>query len=143
MMLSLAFLSAAQAAVYSSVLDLDDLSDSADQVVIGEVSEVESLRVPGGVVTEVTIDVFETLVGSPEHELTLTLPGGRLGGETLTVSGVPQLRVGHDLLLFLDDEGRPLGFTQGIFFTDGAQAYPAATSHPKPLVMEEIRRTLR
>jgi len=142
MMLSLALFSAAQAAVYSSTLDIDDLSDYADQVVIGEVSMVESRREAGRIVTEVTIDVFETLVGSPESELTLTLPGGRLGGETLTVSGVPSLLVGHDLLLFLED-GRPLGFTQGIFFTDGSQAYPATISNPEPLVMEEIRRNLR
>lgn len=142
MMLALALFSAAQAAVYSSIFDLDSLSDSADQVVIGEVSMVESRRIVGGIVTEVTIDVAETLVGSPESELTLTLPGGRLGGETLTVSGVPHLLVGHDLLLFLD-EGSLVGFTQGIFFTDGAQAYPVVSSHPEPLVIEEVRRTLR
>jgi hypothetical protein len=142
MMFSLAFFAAAQAAVFSSTFDIDELSDSADQVVIGEVSMVESRRVVGGIVTEVTVDVSETLLGSPETELTLTLPGGRMGGEALTVSGVPQLLVGHDLLLFLDD-GSLVGFTRGIFFTDGAKAYSAASSHPEPLVMEEIRRTLR
>ena len=142
MILSLAFFSAAQAAIYSNIFDVEDLSDTADQVVIGEVSQIESHRVAGGIVTEVTVDVFETLVGTPETELVLTLPGGRMGGETLTVSGVPRLLVGHDLLLFLED-GEPVGFTQGIFFTDGARAYPATITHPEPVVMEELRRDLR
>ncbi len=139
MLLSLALLSTAQASVFASHLDLDAITDRSDQVVIGEVSQVTSRRVPGGIITEVTVDVFETLLGTPAAELTLTLPGGHVSGETLTVSGVPRLLVGHDLLLFLDD-GRPVGFTQGIFFTDGERAYGLEL---EPVAMEEVRRTVR
>jgi len=142
MMIALAILSSAQAAVFASILDLDALSDTADHVVIGEVSEVMSRRVLGGIVTEVTVDISETLIGTPVSELTLTLPGGQIQGETLTVSGVPHLLAGHDLLLFLE-EGQPVGFTQGIFFTDGVQAYSATNSRPAPVPIEEVRRSLR
>jgi len=139
MLLSLSLLGAAQATVFVSHLDLDEITDRADQIVIGEVSEVVSRRAPGGIVTEVTVDVFDTLLGTPASELTLTLPGGRVSGETLTVSGVPHLLVGHDLLLFLEDS-RPVSFTQGIFFTDGEYAYG---SERAPVAMEEVRRTVR
>ena len=140
MLLSLALLSAAPAAVYAELLDLDDLSAAADQVVLGEVSAVDSRRVPGGIITEVTVDVSETLLGDPAADLTLTLPGGRVGGETMTVSGVPRLLVGHDLLLFLDD-GQPVGFTQGILFTEGDQA--RLSHHAPPIPLEEVRRTVQ
>lgn len=139
MLLPLALLSAAQASVFASHLDLESITDRSDQIVIGEVSEVTSRRVPGGIITEVTVDVFETLLGTPAAELTLTLPGGRLSSETLTVSGVPRLLVGHDLLLFLDD-GQPVGFTRGIFFTDGERAYGQEL---EPMAMEEVRRVVR
>ncbi len=140
MMLALSLLSAAQASTNAALLDHDTHSERADQVVLGEVSEVSARRVPGGIVTEVTVDVSQTLLGTPASELTLTLPGGRIQGESLTVSGVPELLVGHDLLLFLED-GRPVGFTQGILFTDGDQAY--STVQHAWVGLEEVRRTVR
>lgn len=131
----------ALAAVYADYLDVEELSSASDLVVLGEVSEVESRRVPGGIVTEVTVDVSETLLGPPTFEVTLTLPGGRVSRDTLTVSGVPRLLVGHDLLLFLDDDGHPVAFTQGIFFVDGQQAYSA--THNAVVPIEEVRRVAR
>lgn len=129
----------ALAAVYADFLDVDELSDAADRVVLGEVSAVESRRVPGGIVTDVTVDVSDTLLGTPTPAITLTLPGGRINRETLTVSGVPRLLVGHDLLLFMEDD-RPVSLSQGIFFVDGSLAYSA--THSAPIPLEEVRRIL-
>ena len=140
-MILAALLSTAQATVYAELLDVDELSSTADQVVLGEVSEVTSRRTSGGIVTDITVEVFETLLGTPATDLILTLPGGSIGGETLTVSGVPHLLAGHDLLLFLDD-GRPVGFTQGIFYLAGPQVQPVDVHRPA-VDLEEVRRSVR
>ena len=54
------------------------------------------------IVTEVSLDVEETLKGTPASLLFLDLEGGTLDGVTLRVSSLPQLNPGERAVFFLD-----------------------------------------
>ena len=137
----------ASATTYAEVMDLDTLSARAATVVTGQVVAAESSAAPPGIITEVTIRVDETLRGTPAPEHTLTLPGGQLGGDSLYIPGAPQLIPGQRVVLFLDDAGKLVGFSQGAFVLDGQHALRPALRHhedvAEALTLDEIRSAVR
>ena len=145
-MLIAALMTTAQAATYAYSLDIDELSSRADQVIIGEVADTESQWDTNKIVTHVTVHVYETLLGEPTAELTLTLPGGVVGDTRLTIPGTPSLSVGHDVLLFLS-EGELVGYGQGVWMvTEGRAIRPPMRPEQADvdaLSLEEIRREVR
>ncbi len=117
-----ALLAPARAATYAELLDVDDLSDRADRIVLGEVAAARTERTANGsLVTAYTIVVAETLRGTPAPSLELRLPGGRMDGLSLTVPGVPRFAQEDRLVLFLNG-GRLVGMGQGVLRVAGGLA---------------------
>lgn len=154
-MLLLALLSlglSAEAATYSSAMDLEDLSAEAERVVLGEVRSTRAFRVPGGVSTEVVVSVYETLAGEPAPEVRLVIPGGHVGATVLTVPGAPRFLPGHDVVLFLDESGL-VGFGQGAFLLEQGEAWHGLGNEvqvpgvhhdeEQRYTLDEIRRAVR
>jgi len=55
------------------------------------------------IVTEVSLDVEETLKGTPASSLWLDVEGGTLDGFTLHVSSMPEVKAGDRAVFFLDE----------------------------------------
>jgi hypothetical protein len=82
-------------------LPIDDLARSSTAVIAGTVQGVEPVERAGRIFTEVTVAVEETVKGDVGTRLTLTEPGGVIGGRREVVLGVPQFAVGERVLLFV------------------------------------------
>jgi len=104
----------------------DRLVGAADYVVRVKVKAVDSTwrdnaTNPGEryIGTAVTLDVLETISGTPPSPLVLDLVGGRVGQEELTIEGAPKFAVGEESILFVRGNGQvyfPLvGLMHGYF----------------------------
>lgn len=85
-------------------MSLEKLVTSNSAVVVGEVVDVESRWNDEGtfILTEVRFEPIEVLAGNLiEQQLTITLPGGTVGDETLWVVGAAELARGRSYVLFL------------------------------------------
>lgn len=100
-------------------LSLKELTLGADRIAIGAVSDLHSRWEPDGLIyTYVTIHPDQHLMGgTASDELTVKVPGGRVGRITLRVSDAPRFIPGERVLVFLkvDDSNvyRSLGGFQG------------------------------
>jgi len=65
--------------------------------------------------TENRISVQEYLKGSGPGEVTLTIPGGKVGDEALIVSDVPRFKEGEHIVVTLADSDRVVGGPDGVF----------------------------
>ena len=74
---------------------LEDQTARADLIVVGRVQETASRLAPGGIVTDVRLDVEQYLKGRGWASLTLTVPGGQVGSLRLYVSGAPNFLQGE------------------------------------------------
>ncbi len=104
----------------------DRLVGTADYVVRVKVKSIESswrdnTAKPGEryMGTAVTLDVLETISGTPPSPLVLDLIGGKVGNEELTIEGAPKFVVGQESILFVRGNGQvyfPLvGLMHGYF----------------------------
>ena len=92
----------------------------AEQIFTGTVSTTLSRRAPSGlVVTEVTFSSAQVFKGAGGGEVTLLMPGGAVGDETVRVAGMPELRAGETYLVFAKGNGSAIfpvvGGDQGLF----------------------------
>lgn len=100
---------------------LRELTLGSNDIVIGQVEGTRARWDDSHrrIVTEVTIQVSESLKGAPAERLTLTQLGGDLDGFRYAVPGSPQFRPGEEALLFVwrDARGRAQvnGLAQGKF----------------------------
>ncbi len=100
-----------------------ELVTAADSVVFGEVTHIETVlrKIDDRATpfTLVTIQVAETLKGTPVPAVVLQLLGGTAGSETLRVIGTPEFTVGDRGFFFVQNNGTqffPLvGITHGIY----------------------------
>lgn len=88
-----------------------ELVGEAARIVRGRVVKVEPFEValPDGravIKTRVTWTVARALKGPAAGSLTLEFLGGRLGGRSLTVPGMPGFAVGNDDYLFIESNTR-------------------------------------
>ena len=90
----------------------DRLVGTADYVVRVKVKSIESAwrdnpAKPGEryIGTNVTLDVLETISGTPPSPLVLDLVGGKVGQEELTIEGAPKFTVGQESILFVRGNG--------------------------------------
>ncbi len=93
--------------------EFDSLVQQADFVVRGTVKSVTSeWREQNGhrnIVTFVTIDIAETIAGTPPSPLILQMLGGKIGDRQMIVQGAPTFTVGDEHILFI--RGNGLQFT--------------------------------
>lgn len=88
-----------------------ELVSEADAIYRGRVSAVESRRVdrtdaPGTVIkTFVTVAIERVLKGPEKTEITLEFLGGTVGGESMTVAGMPTFAVGAREIVFVQKNG--------------------------------------
>lgn len=101
--------------------DFDALANEADQIVIGTVASTSSRRTGAReIVTDFRFADVAVIKGAvADNALTLTMLGGTVGTETLTVAGAPTFKPGIRYLVFVTGNGSvmfPLvGGQQGIF----------------------------
>ena len=132
-------------------LDLVQLSANADAIAHGRVVDVRSEWAPGRrrVQTRVSIVVSEYYKGQLGSEVTLIVPGGRMGRYRSVFVGAPHFEVGERVVVFLGQGQREvpylIGFSQGLFrvVSDSATGQEVVT--PRPLMAtgtapERVRR---
>ena len=97
-------------------------------IVVGTVSQVDSMFATSEfgdqlIVTRVTLAIEETLKGTPDATVTMTVEGGTVGGLTLKVSDMPALTIGDRAMVFLSgafNTYTPTDRGQGILALDAA-----------------------
>jgi hypothetical protein len=106
--LTLAMAAAAAMPASASILarrSLEDLVAYNGIIVLGDVVETHSFwnREGSFILTEARVVTHEVLKGKlKSHEITVTLPGGTVGGLTAVIVGGAQLAPGRSYLLFLN-----------------------------------------
>jgi len=89
-------------------LTAKQLTDGAESIVAGEVSDVYSHWNETGnkIVTDVTVQVSDTLKGNVNKGAVLRIqqPGGRVGSVVTRVSDIPAFKSGEEVVLFLRDK---------------------------------------
>lgn len=100
-------------------IDLPELAQTADTVVHGTVRRMES-RWSGDrrrIVTDVEIEVTETLKGQAGSTVLVVQPGGRVGDIGQLVQGLASFTEGEEVVVFLERRGtsafRVTGMAQG------------------------------
>jgi hypothetical protein len=91
-------------------LSLDQLAAGSDAVVRVRCAGAESRWENGSIWTVTTVEVVETMKGNLPREITVRLPGGRVGHLTAAVEGVPKFNPGDEAVVFLE-RSRAGGFT--------------------------------
>ncbi|MGA9524220.1 MAG: hypothetical protein WBV82_22390 [Myxococcaceae bacterium] len=101
--------------------DVPALTRDADTIVVGRVVKSESRWTADRrrIVTDVTVEVGESLKGAPGKTVVIRQPGGRVGDIGQRVDGVASFKQGEEVVVFL--EQRPdrsfmlSGMSQGKF----------------------------
>lgn len=151
-------------------INLPELARKADTVVHGTVRRMES-RWSGDrrrIITDVEIEVTETLKGQAGSTVLLVQPGGRVGEIGQIVHGLASFTLGEEVVVFLDRHGadafRVTGMAQGKYevrrAADGRSALavpqdtgeallldpttrqPTASEH-RTLTLEELKAAIR
>ena len=91
-------------------LSLDQLAAGSDAVARVNFSSAESRWENGSIWTVTTFRVVETMKGNLPAEISVRLPGGRVGHLNATVEGTPQFHPGDDAIVFLQNSSAG-GFT--------------------------------
>jgi hypothetical protein len=101
-------------------MDVPELARRSDLIVEARVLSKQALEAGGGrIETEYLLAVERTLAGEPLALRAIRLPGGVLpDGRGMLLSGMPALRVGESVLLFLTRASEtgmrmPVGLAQG------------------------------
>ena len=101
-------------------LSLDDMIVKSTMIVRGKVQQQTCAEFHGHLIwTHYTVQVSETLKGSPARQLDIVVPGGNSKGIQQTYSGVPTFSNNQDYVLFLwtSKSGltQVIGLSQGLF----------------------------
>jgi hypothetical protein len=95
------FLLTATQATTLARLSLDQLAAGADAVARVRCASAESRWENGSIWTVTTAEVVETIKGSLPHEISVRLPGGRVGHFTASVDGTPKFQPGDEASVLL------------------------------------------
>jgi len=103
-------------------LSLEELIIRADLVLLGEVVSIASRQENNGNInTQVILSVKQTLKGLHTNEVTITVPGGTVGGQTQASEDAVRFLIGEKVVVFLEQVGESLyvfGGFQGKFTVD-------------------------
>ena len=99
----------------------DELANEAEQIFIGTVRDATSRRTAkGAIVTDYMFGDLEVIKGdAPEPHASVTMLGGTVGNESMTIAGAPDFVIGVRYLVFVAGNGSVIfpvvGGHQGIF----------------------------
>lgn len=119
--------------------DLDTLSRQADVIVRGKVKRMASRWTADNlrIVTDVDIEVAESLKGSPARVVRLTQPGGEVGDVGQRVSGLAAFSQGEEVVVFLQRRPGEVywveGMAQGKYRVERSSDGKAAFAVPEPV----------
>lgn len=86
------------------------MASGSDYVVRARVKSLSAHQEQRGtrtvVVTQMELEVVETIAGTPPQPLVLRMLGGTAGGLTMRVTGTPRFSVGDEDILFVSGNGR-------------------------------------
>ncbi len=99
------------------LLGFDGLIDKATHVVRGRIGSCEGAYRGSIIYTQCSVEILETLKGTPATQTRVSVPGGRVGRIRQSIAGAPQFRVGSEYVLFLWTS--PSGFTQVMGLSQG------------------------
>lgn len=111
--LKIAFLLCAARSAHATTLarlSLDQLAGAADAVARVRCTRAESRWENDAIWTVATFTVVETLKGSLPPQISVRLPGGRVGHLTAAVDGTPQFNAADEAIVFLE-KSRAGGFS--------------------------------
>jgi hypothetical protein len=91
-------------------LSIDQLAAAADATARLRCTSVESRWENGQIWTVTSFDVVETMKGALPAQITVRLPGGRVGHLTATIDGTPKFNAGDEAVVFLE-RSRAGGFS--------------------------------
>lgn len=122
----LAVSAAPAAAEIGPPTDLATHAKGAGKVIVARVSDVRSSFGTNRfgdqlIVSNVVLEVLETLKGAPQPVTTVIVEGGTVGDLTLRVSDMQELKAGERAVFFLDQDGAgnvPHGRGHGILKLD-------------------------
>jgi hypothetical protein len=83
-------------------LSLDQLAAAADATARVRCTSAQSRWENGQIWTVTTFDVLETMKGTLPQQITVRLPGGRVGHLTAIVDGTPKFKVADEAVVFLE-----------------------------------------
>lgn len=113
---------AAASATIALRFDVEALTSTADEVVVGRVLGSNARWEGSRIMTEVQVQVATPILGQsqPGQTLTLQTPGGRVGDLAQVIQGTPSFQEGQEVLLFLERNRRSgalrtVGLAQGKF----------------------------
>jgi hypothetical protein len=161
--------SAASLATAMVRLDLPTLTHTAQLIVRGHVTQMQSRWTGDGrqIVTDVELEVDESLKGEPARRLVIQQLGGQVGNIGQRVSGLASFERGEEVVVFLQAHGRGSfrvsGLAQGKFkverSVDGKAAFAVPNKHDallldpitraptesnlRPMRLEELREAIR
>jgi len=93
---------------------LEDVSREASSIVVAEVTHTQSQWEGGSIYTYVTVSIEQYIKGAGDKQITIKVPGGRVGNVAQFVSDTPNFQVGERAILFLKDQFfRVVGWRQG------------------------------
>jgi hypothetical protein len=129
----------------SSVIqaEVSELTAASDVVARGKVKKLESRWTADRhrIVTDVEIEVAETLKGSPERTVVIQQPGGVVGDIGQHVSGLASFEPNEEVVVFLEKTGPKYmvaGMAQGKYrverSSDGRRAYAIPASNEARLI---------
>ena len=101
--------------------DFSQMARESELIVRGTVITVESQIAGAGLSIEslITLQVAETIKGSPTEQTVFRVPGGKVGRYRRVMVGAPEFAAGDEVILFL--RGRapalamPYGLSQGVY----------------------------
>ena len=112
------------------LLGFDGLIDKATQVVRGRIGSCEGTYRGSMIYTQCTVQILETMKGTPAAQTRISGPGGKVGRVRQSIAGAPQFRVGSEYVLFLwtGSSGitQIMGLSQGKFEVQGSGATQTA-----------------
>jgi hypothetical protein len=105
-------------------LTLDEIEDKANQAILGKVTHIVYQKDNNGNInTLVTFSIEQTFKGDAMQEMEVSVPGGKVDGQTLMIEDAPIFQLGERSVVFLENSNgimRVVGGIQGEFLiTEG------------------------
>ena len=127
--------------------DLPTRTRAAQRVVVGRILDVQAQFQTNRfgdqlIVSNVLLEVSETLKGASSAQLRLAIEGGTVGDLTLRVSDLPTVQAGDRGVFFLDDDGSgghvPHDRGRGVLKLTGSDQVEGST-----LTLDDVRQQVR